>query len=187
MREKWRDIPDFKGLYQVSNLGNVRSSEREVWNGSKYYTKPEKVLKNNVMKIGYCRVTLTKDGKQEQFYIHRLVADAFIPNPNGLNEIDHIDANPKNNRVSNLRWVTHRENMLHSRELGRNYDGSANLVRGATKRPVIRSDGKRYESITNAARDLGYKSITMVWDVLQGKRPSCRGFSFIYADKDDDR
>lgn len=180
--EEWRDIAGYAGLYKVSNQGNVKSLERAVWNGKTYYTKPEKNLKPSIMKIGYPRVTLAKDGKQEQFYIHRLVADAFIPNPNGLNEIDHIDANKQNNNVSNLRWVTHLENMKHSAELGRAYDGSANLVHGVNKRAVIRSDGKRYESVISAAKDLGYKTSMMVYQNLKGLTQECKGFTFAYAD-----
>ena len=183
--EEWRDIEGYEGLYQVSNLGNVKSLERVVNGGNAYYVKPEKNLKLNEMKIGYSRVTLTKDAKQDQFYVHRLVAKAFIPNPDGFNEVDHIDADRKNNNVSNLRWVTHFENMMHSKELGRNHDGSYNLVHGLNKRKVVRSDGKTYESIISAARDLGYKTNCMVLSVLKGQRPNCRGFAFAYADSAD--
>lgn len=181
LQEEWRDIPGYEGLYQVSNLGRVKSSERRVWGGCSYYTKKEKVLKNSVMKIGYCRVSLSKDARQEQFYVHRLVAEAFIPNPDNLNEVDHIDANQQNNVVSNLRWVTHYENMRHSAELGRAHDGSYNLVHGANKKAVVRSDGRLYESVACAARDLGYKTNLMVTDVLKGRRRECRGYSFKYA------
>ena len=106
--ENWKDIffihsnveYDYRGLYQVSNYGRIKSLRGK-----------EKILKNKVDKLGYNRVTLCKNGKRKRFQVHRLVAFMFIPN-NDLNKtiIDHIDTNPKNNHVSNLRWCTYSEN-----------------------------------------------------------------------------
>lgn len=103
MLEVWKDIAGYEGLYQVSNLGNVRSIKRL-----------EKVLKPQARKHGYLSVCLYGRGGNHrnfrQFSVHRLVAEAFIPNPRGATEVNHIDENKQNNAVDNLEWVTHQEN-----------------------------------------------------------------------------
>lgn len=109
MQEVWKDVPDYEGLYQVSNLGRVKSLSRYLNTGfgSKRKTK-EKILKPSG-KV-YFHVELCKGRVNKIFSVHRLVAQAFIPNPDNLPEIDHIDTDRKNNIVTNLRWVTHSEN-----------------------------------------------------------------------------
>lgn len=187
--EEWRDIAGYEGLYQVSNLGRVRSLTRDVFNGKVFFKKSGKLMRITVSKNRYCRVTLTKDAVQTQWYVHRLVATAFLPNPDNLPEVDHIDANPSNNQLCNLRWVTKAENMRHVFELGHHYDGTANLLKPEVvakaratrhKKQVVRSDGEIFESITSAARCLGVTPAS-VCNVLSGRRKSCRGFSFSYA------
>lgn len=115
--EEWRDIEGHEGLYQVSNLGNVRSLDREVVhsrNANYTVTRKGKPISTVNHGNGYRYITLAKDGKRKNHYVHRLVASAFVPNERGLNEVDHIDENRANNKAENLRWVTHSENMLHS-------------------------------------------------------------------------
>ena len=180
--EEWRDVVGYEGYYQVSNLGRVRSLTRNIFNGKVFVTKTGKMMRVTVGKNRYCRVTLTKDAKQTQWYVHRLVAIAFLPNPDNLPEVDHIDANPSNNCLENLRWVTKQENMSHITELGHHYDGSSNLRHDMQRKvPVIRSDGKRYDSIISASRDLGYKTSIMVWSNLNGRCSECRGYTFQFA------
>lgn len=192
MREQWREIAGYEGLYEVSNLGNVRSMERTVAYGKASYVRPSKMMKVTVGKNLYCRVTLTKDAKQTQVYVHRLVAMAFIPNPDNLAEVDHIDANPSNNRCDNLRWVTHSENMRHMFELGRNYDGTANFFTEEAKKkreqnlkklqkPLADDTGMVYNSLTEAARLIGVTSGALC-NALKAHRP-CRGRMFRYLDK----
>lgn len=103
MTEIWRDIKGFEGLYQVSNLGRVKSLNYK-------RTGKERVLKGMRLKRGYLGVSLCKDGVLKTFYIHRLVAEAFIPKVEGKEFIDHINADKTDNRVENLRWTTHKEN-----------------------------------------------------------------------------
>ena len=180
--EEWRDVAGYEGIYQVSNLGRVRSLTRNVFNGKVFFTKAGKMMRITVGKNRYCRVTLTKDAKQTQWYVHRLVAMAFLPNPDNLPEVDHIDANPSNNCLENLRWVTKQENMDHMIELGHHYDGRSNLRHDINRKvPVIRNDGKRYDSIISASRDLGYKTSMMVWSNLNGRCSGCRGYTFQLA------
>lgn len=103
--EIWKDVQGYEGLYQVSNLGRVKSLIRG------YYWQKERILKPRKNHDGYLRFTLCKDGKTKTFYIHRLVAVAFIPNPENKPQIDHINAIKTDNTVNNLRWVTAKENV----------------------------------------------------------------------------
>lgn len=96
MEEIWKDIKDYEGHYQVSNLGNVRS----IKNNKKILLKPYK----NVKRSGYLEVYLRLPGSKKTFKIHRLVAQAFIENPNNLPQINHKDENKEHNNVNNLEW-----------------------------------------------------------------------------------
>ena len=111
MIEIWKPVKEFEGLYEVSNLGQVRSLNYK-------RTKGTKILKLVIDKDGYLRVNLYKNGKQYNKKVHRLVTAAFIPNPEGKTEVNHIDGNKTNNRVENLEWVTHSENIQHAWESG---------------------------------------------------------------------
>ena len=119
LTEEWRDVKGYEGNYMVSNLGRVKSLVG--WNGNKY-TKRDKILNPYKQKVGqeYCRlvVKLCKNGKKKDGKVHRLVADAFIPNPENKPNINHKDGNPLNNIASNLEWCTQRENIIHSYEIG---------------------------------------------------------------------
>ena len=112
MIEEWRNIEGYEGLYEISNLGRVRSLDRIVVysNGRKYFYKGE-ILKLKVDKYGYNIISFCKNGKHKTYTIHRLVASAFIPNTENKSCIDHINTIKTDNRVENLRWVTNKENM----------------------------------------------------------------------------
>ena len=108
--EIWKPIKDFEGYYEVSNIGRVRSLNYK-------RTGKEKILKNIEDYKGYLEVGLTKNGKRKQFKVHRLVAEAFIPNPENKPCIDHINTVKSDNRVENLRWVTYKENSNNEKTL----------------------------------------------------------------------
>lgn len=111
MVEEWRDITGYEGLYQVSNLGRVRSLDRKVRTYQGWRTVKGRVLKTPINSRGYPKVHLRNEPVGSQvFVVHQLVAKAFIPNPDGKPFIDHIDGNKANNAVGNLRWVTPKEN-----------------------------------------------------------------------------
>ena len=105
--EEWRDIKGYEGLYQISSEGRVKSKQRITRNNQ---TIKEKIRKPKIDKDGYCCVKLWIDGISKEYFIHRLVAQAFIPNPYNKPCIDHINTNKTDNRVENLRWCTHKEN-----------------------------------------------------------------------------
>ena len=110
--EIWKPIEGFVGLYEVSSWGNVKALERQVINNGGLQWKHERILKQNKGR-GANLVVLCKEGKTYSKSVHRLVAMAFIPNPENKPVIDHIDTNPRNNHVENLRWVTQKENCLN--------------------------------------------------------------------------
>lgn len=121
--EQWKDIQDFEGLYQVSSYGNVRSLPRHILNkNDKPQFYPGKMLKTFWKKEGnsfYGHSTLSKHHVRYDILTHRLVAKAFIPNPENKPHINHIDNNAMNNKIENLEWCTHSENMIHAQKQGR--------------------------------------------------------------------
>lgn len=127
--EVWKDVEGYEGIYQVSNLGNI---------------KRDKKLKPLKAKSGYCIVCLCKDGKQETKYVHRLVALAFLPNPQNLPQVNHKDENKANNSLNNLEWCSIQYNQEYSNaKKVLQYNLSGKLVR-------------KYKSISNAAKETGY-------------------------------
>ena len=109
--EVWKDIKGYEGLYQVSNKGRVKSLNRYAVNHSKLQFRPERILKQNHRNSSkYSMVVLSKEGKTTPQLVHRLVAEAFIPNPDDKPIVDHIDTDMNNNTVENLRWCTQKEN-----------------------------------------------------------------------------
>ena len=111
MQEMWESVNGYEGLYEVSNLGRVRSLKRATTRG---------IVLKQTMKHGYMNVCLSKDNKPSTKRVHRLVAEAFIANPMNKPVVNHIDGDKANNAASNLEWATNSENELHSyRVLGK--------------------------------------------------------------------
>lgn len=113
--EIWKEIPGYEGYYEVSNFGNFRSIRRLIKykkNGLRVY--PSKTLLTETTKDNYQRIVLMKNGIKKRFMCHRLVAITFIPNVNNKPCVNHIDGNKSNNNVTNLEWVTSKENAIHA-------------------------------------------------------------------------
>lgn len=107
-QEIWKDIPNYEGIYQASNLGNIRSLDRKVWN----YNKKGRILKQNKSTSGYLYVTL--NGKK--YYTHILIAKTFLNNDKNLEQVNHKDFNKLNNCVNNLEWISRIGNIRHYRK-----------------------------------------------------------------------
>lgn len=172
-KEIWRPVVGFEGAYEVSNLGNIRSFK--VGDGI--------LMTPNRKKYGYMKVILFKDRKPCYKSLHRIVAEAFIPNPNNLPQVNHIDENPSNNRVENLEWCTPADNCNHGTRNDR-------ISMSLTKKygvPVYQfsMDGEfiaRYDSLSDAGRATSL-SPSSIRHACLGERESVGGFMWSFAEK----
>ena len=120
--EIWKDVVGYEGYYKVSNLGRVKGVERQFTQFNSltknYNTKtlPEKIMKPHEDKDGYLKLQLTRDGEHNKFFVHRLVALAFIPNTENKPQVNHKQGNKKDNRVDMLEWNTVSENQQHAHD-----------------------------------------------------------------------
>lgn len=112
--EQWKPIEGFEGLYEISNLGRVKSLPKR----SGTCNRKESIRKLSYTKDGYIKIRLCGNGKDITTRVHRLVANAFIPNPENKNTVNHIDGDKTNNKVDNLEWVNRSEQLLHAYSLG---------------------------------------------------------------------
>lgn len=135
MVEEWRDIDGYNGLYQVSNIGNVKSLERTkrgkaggMLRVKERVLKPISTRRNNAHNTEYLYVKLYKDGIQKLAFIHRLVAKTFVDNPYGKPYVNHKNGNGFDNRAENLEWVTNSENINHAWEYGLMNDSTRKIM-----------------------------------------------------------
>ena len=173
MKETWKPIVGYEGLYEVSNLGRVRSLTRLSKFRNRSGKLDERVIKGRIMRpqkqrTGYLNVGLSKDGKVTLFRVHRLVAAAFIANPEGLYEVNHIDEDKTNNRADNLEWCDHKYNNNYGSKPRR---GERNPMAKLTSEDVdeIRYRRASGEMLKTIAADFGI-SINHVCNLAQGKR-----------------
>lgn len=169
--EEWRDIKGYEGLYQVSNLGRIKALAK-IDTGGKCW--PEKILSPIKQHSGYYHVGLWWGGQCKQSRVHRLVAEAFIPNPDGKGQVNHLNEDKSDNRARNLEWATARENTNYGQCI-------AKRKRGRMK-AVVRGDGKYYESITEALKDLGASLRDgHISQCCKGKQHTAYGYCWRYA------
>ena len=124
--EVWKDVVDYEGLYKVSDKGNVYSVARKDSIGR---NRGGRILKPQCNRGGYLIVSLCKNGKLKTKSVHRLVADAFIPNPKGFLEVNHKNENKTNNELSNLEWCTREYNINHGTLIERSAQARSKKVR----------------------------------------------------------
>lgn len=166
MDEIWRDIEGYEGIYQVSNKGRVKS----------LYKGSERILKLHDNGIGYLRAHLTKENTSKHIRVHRLVAQAFIPNPYNLPEINHRDENKKNNCVENLEWCDRRYNVNYGT---RNERTSRKILQYSKSGEFIRE----WQSAAEVKRVLGIDR-SHISACCKGKLKSSGGFIWRYKEKD---
>ena len=164
-KEIWKDIKGYEGLYQVSNYGRVRSLDRIIvdnWCTRKFKGKVLNPTEHNG-KQPYLYVALSKQGKAKKVFVHQLVAEAFVPNPENKPQVNHKDGNPKNNKASNLEWVTNAENTQHAYNTGLNSKSKkCSLINMKTK------EIKEFPSMRQLGVYLG-KSNGWVYSVVKEK------------------
>lgn len=177
--EIWKDVEGYEGLYQVSNMGRVKSLGNELSNNSK-----EKILKSYKNgKSGYLLISLCKEGKIKKYLLHRLVAQAFLPNPNNLPEVNHKDENHQNNCVENLEYCNAKYNANYG---SRNKKISKALKnRKDLSKPILQftKDGefiRRWDNAREVERELGIKN-SNIPKCCKGKYKTVGGYKWCYA------
>lgn len=161
MEEIWKDIDNYEGYFQVSNTGRVRSLDRTISTARGAVSIKGIIRKPNINNSGYLYLPLTKNNVHWYAKVHRLVAKAFIDNPNNYSDVNHIDGNKLNNNVDNLEWCSHSENQKKAFANGLNYSPSLGRKGKLSfnKKSVILtriSDGKEFifETLRDAAHAL---------------------------------
>lgn len=178
MKEDWKDIAGYEGLYQISNLGRVKSFRQGKRNGA----KDETFLKLSLNANGYPQVTLYRSpSDRHKFLVHRLVAQAFLANPDNLYAVNHIDENPQNNRVTNLEWCTISYNNAYGTAKIRHSITSGQRVQQFTLNGVLLAT---YESLHIASEITGVEKHA-IKDCCSGHSQTGHGYVWRYVDSSD--
>ena len=175
-KEVWKDIQGYEGYYQVSNIGRVRSCDREaVFKNGRHRFYKGQFIRPTKTNSGYWQIRMKVNGHTKHEYAHRLVAKAFVPNPDKLPEVNHKDENRLNNRADNLEWVDHVTNL--------NYGNRAKKFAISRGKEVgqFTKDGKllrTYYSTREAGRH-GYNQVS-VSRCATGKAKTHKGYTWKY-------
>ena len=178
--EIWKDIKGYEGLYQVSNYGRIKYLERIAYKNNRFYSTHIMKLHFNTKK--YLDVELSKKGIKHRYRVHRLVAEAFIPNLNNLPQVNHIDCNKANNYVNNLEWCNNSENQIHAYKNGLNI--RKKLGESPRAKVVLQFDKegnliKEWDCLTRIEKELGYNSSSISY-CCSGKYKQCYGYIWKY-------
>lgn len=166
---EWKDIPETNGRYSVSSMGEVRRNPvRQLQSNGVYHVYKMKLLKKQLNNWGYYCVNYIVDGKVVRRCVHRLVAEAFIINTDNKPQVNHIDGDKTNNIVSNLEWVTQKENTVHA----------FTVLGKKVKRVKCVDTGEIFPSIKIAARMAGVCTATLS-EHLYGGSKTCRGKRYV--------
>ena len=185
MKEIWKDIKEYEGLYQVSNLGRIK---RIRFINNKANKNKEKIINQTDNGNGYKIVGLCKNGKRKNYYVHRLVADAFIINQNNYKEINHIDNDRSNNKVKNLEWCNRNYNIKYSYNKGKHIAPKPMLGRKGKNHPMSKKV-KQYDLLGNFIKE--YESASLASEETNicymsikkcrcGKQKTAGGFIWTY-------
>lgn len=193
--EIWKDIKDYEGLYQVSNLGRIKSLEIYVWNSKCYAIKREIIVKQSNDKDGYKMVGLHNNKKVKNGKVHRLVSEAFIPNPDNKPCVNHKNGIKSENIVDNLEWVSKSENEIHKHKvlgIKMPWEGKSlseehkkKLSQLSTNKKIVLQYTKtgdfikEWESITEIEKELKVFSQN-ISDCCRGKRKTAKNFVWKY-------
>lgn len=187
--ELWKEVVGYEGIYEVSNLGNIKSLKRNV---NTLFGKPrmqeEFILLKENLKGGYLGCNLSNNGSVKKVKIHRIVAISFIPNKENKPCVNHIDGNKKNNKLENLEWATYKENSVHASENGlsstywlgkggKGYFANKKINQYDTSMNYI----KTHDSATLASKEVGVNKSGII-RAANGKIQTSGGFKWKYID-----
>jgi HNH endonuclease len=179
--EEWKDVVGYEGIYEVSNHGQVRTHKYKTTYTNRHGIRhwKQRILKEKDKNNRDVRISLWKNGKGKDYLAHRLVAEAFIPNPDNKPTVNHIDGNPRNNYVENLEWATYRENNNHA------FDN--HLM--TTAHPVtlvnqVSGEKMYFRSLAKASEYIGFSAGYISNSLKQGKK--IKGYD-IYHSKGKER
>ena len=177
MEEIWKPIKNFEELYEVSNLGRVKSLAKR--------GKPERIMKQAISHKGYPTLSLCKNAKSTRRAVHRLVAQAFIDNPDNLPQVNHIDGNKQNNNVENLEWCDNSYNQIHANKMGLN-EHRIQRVKESCSRPIAMYDYKgnfirAFSSLNKASRETNISNKAISYCALRKNKMS-GGYKWQYID-----
>ena len=190
MEEIWKDVEGYEGIYEVSNLGRVRSLDHKARHVSRMGREFEVTYKGRIRKLwanenGYLFATFKDNGKLKTYRVHRLVAEVFIPNPDNLPFINHKDENPSNNRVDNLEWCTHEYNVRYGTTIMRIRDTQLKRANAVLQLDMEGNVLGKFMSLERAAEAMGC-STQLIKRVCDNK-PHChtaKGYRWQWADKE---
>lgn len=165
--EIWKDIKGYEGIYEVSSFGRVRTHKDKITYSTRHGVRhwKQRVLKPKTTKTREPRVSLWKDKKSKDYLVHRLVAVAFIPNPENKPTVNHIDGNPENNSVDNLEWATYKENNNHAFD-----NGLIETSKGVILVDKSTQEMFRFRSLAKASKFLGRNAGYLSSILQRGKK-----------------
>ena len=177
MEEIWKDVIGYEGLYQVSNLGRIKSLAKR--------GKPERIMKQTLNHKGYPNLSLCKNGKSSRRTTHREVAKAFIPNPDNLPQVNHIDGNKQNNNLENLEWCDNSYNQIHANKMGLNKH-RIERVKEVCCKPIAMYDYKgnfikAFSSLNEASIETGISNKSISYCALRKNKMS-GGYKWQYIE-----
>ena len=171
--EEWRDVVGYEGCYMVSSMGRVYSCPNHIHNGM--------ILKADKYQNGYYRVALSRHGKKKYIMIHRLVAQAFIPNPNNYPVVNHKDENKANNFVGNLEWCSIKYNNTYGKVSRKERILNCKLGRAVVQMTLKGEDIAVFSSLNEAGRYVGVSAANIA-SACTGFVKTSAGFKWRYAD-----
>jgi NUMOD4 motif/HNH endonuclease len=183
MDEVWQNVKDYEGLYQVSNIGRIKSLDRTIIDSIGKQKHIKGIIKKQRLdsKGNYKLIDLSKEGITKTYLVHRLVAEAFIKNKNNLPCINHKDEDKTNNHVKNLEWCTYEYNSKYGTCVERILKSNRKLYQSFKKPVMCLNDGLKYESTVAVAKYYNIDSSNVV-RVCNGVREHTKGLKFVYCD-----